>query len=90
MHFLLGIAILAALVAYAFGPVAARVFVGAVLGIGAFAVVGFVTIVAMKILDDDRVAQPTIVHARVQSDAEVRAAVQHFVQRCVECRTNWK
>lgn len=47
MHALIGLGILAALVGFAFGERAARLFVGVVLAFGALAVLGVVALVVM-------------------------------------------
>lgn len=51
MHILIGAAMLAGLIGFAFGETAARAFVGLLLAVGAFAIVGLISI---ALLDSNR------------------------------------
>lgn len=64
MHILIGIGVLAGLLAFAFGQKAARVFVGAVLALGALLALA-VCVIVMS--DTRQAAQPIMVKQHVAS-----------------------
>lgn len=83
MHLLIGIGIIAGLLAFTFGQKAARVFVGGVLGAGALVVLAILTFVAVDLTSNPVVQQPKLVkqHTVTVSAQDVAAVWRRIEER---------